>query len=65
MKPRLILFLVGLICLIGCILLLSRSPAWAHLGFLDFMAMIGAGVSLGMLIMLLAISLGHKQGPPG
>jgi hypothetical protein len=65
MRIRLTLFIVGLICLVGCLLLLSRSPAWNHLGFADFMAMIGAGVSVGMLIMLIAISVGRKPGPPG
>ena len=65
MKAKLPLFLVGLICLIGCVFLLSRSPVWAQLGFLDFMEMIGAGLSLGVLIMLLAVSFGPKQRPPG
>ena len=65
MKAKLSLFLVGLICLIGCVFLLSRSPVWAQLSFLDFMEMIGAGLSLGVLIMLLAVSFGPKQRPPG
>jgi hypothetical protein len=64
MKNKLLLFLVGLVCLIGCVFLLSRSPAWTHLGFLDFLAMIGAGLSLAMLVMVVVVSTRPKPRPP-
>jgi len=63
MKPHPIYFVAGLVLMIGCLAKLSTSPAWKQLTFFDLMAMLGAGIALGMMIAWTAVRTGSKPGP--
>jgi hypothetical protein len=65
MKPHPLLLVAGLVCFVACLIILSRSPAWAQLRYFDFLAMLGAGISLGTMISWIGARFGPKQAPRG
>lgn len=65
MKGKPVHLILGLLCFVVCIFMLTRSPAWAQMGFRDLMAIAGAGVSFGVLVLWGISAFGPGQGPKG
>jgi hypothetical protein len=64
MKPKPLLFVAGLIFFIACFALLAISPVWKQLRFVDLMAILGMGISSGVLITWIAARFTPPPGAP-